>query len=69
MNYTPAADAPERPAQPLEQSRLDLAVIAEMVAPGARVLDVGCGDGALLKLLAQKKGVDGRGVELSQRGV
>ena len=40
-----------------------------MVAPGARVLDVGCGDGALLQLLAQKKGVDGRGVELSQRGV
>ncbi|MBI5013430.1 MAG: class I SAM-dependent methyltransferase, partial [Methylocystis sp.] len=64
MNVTSAANAPERPAQPLEQPRLDLAVIAEMVAPGARVLDVGCGDGALLKLLAQKKGVDGRGVEL-----
>ena len=32
MNVTPAADAPERPAQPLEQPRLDLAVIAEMVA-------------------------------------
>lgn len=50
-------------------SRVDFAVIADMVAPGSRVLDVGCGDGALLQLLAQKKNVDGRGVELSQHGV
>ena len=50
-------------------TRVDFAVIADMVAPGSRVLDVGCGDGALLQLLAQKKNVDGRGVELSQRGV
>jgi methionine biosynthesis protein MetW len=53
----------------LQNPRLDLALIAEMVAPGARVLDVGCGDGVLLQLLAEKKQVDGRGVELSQRGV
>jgi len=69
MSFPPAADAPERPAQPHDHPRLDLAVIAQMVAPGARVLDVGCGDGALLQLLAQEKGVDGRGVELSQHGV
>lgn len=49
--------------------RVDLAVVAEMVAPGSRVLDVGCGDGALLQLLARQKKVDGRGVELSQTGV
>jgi methionine biosynthesis protein MetW len=49
--------------------RADLAVVAEMVAPGSRVLDVGCGDGALLRLLADEKSVDGRGVELSQHGV
>jgi methionine biosynthesis protein MetW len=49
--------------------RRDLAVIAGMVAPGSRVLDVGCGDGALLELLAREKRVDGRGVELSQQGV
>ena len=50
-------------------SRVDLLLIAEMVVLGARVLDVGCGDGTLLRLLAEKKGVDGRGIELSQAGV
>ncbi|MBK1624774.1 methionine biosynthesis protein MetW [Afifella marina DSM 2698] len=52
-----------------DPDRVDLRVIAGFVSPGSRVLDVGCGDGALLKLLAQEKGVDGRGIELSQRGV
>ncbi|HMM13663.1 MAG TPA: methionine biosynthesis protein MetW [Parvibaculum sp.] len=51
------------------QSRVDLALIAEMIAPDARVLDVGCGDGELLALLARTKNVDGRGIELSQEGV
>lgn len=49
--------------------RYDLKLIAEMVAPGSRVLDVGCGDGALLRLLSRQKGVDGRGIELSMDGV
>lgn len=51
------------------QHRADHLLIAEMVEPGSRVLDVGCGDGALLKLLAETKGVDGRGVELSREKV
>jgi methionine biosynthesis protein MetW len=51
------------------QYRADHLLIAEMVTPGSRVLDVGCGDGALLKLLAETKGVDGRGVELSRENV
>lgn len=50
-------------------SRVDLELIAEMIEPGSRVLDVGCGDGELLALLAHTKNVDGRGVELSQEGV
>jgi methionine biosynthesis protein MetW len=50
-------------------SRVDLLLIAEMVTPGARVLDIGCGDGTLLRLLAEKRDVDGRGIELSQAGV
>lgn len=49
--------------------RADHLLIAEMVAPCSRVLDVGCGDGALLHLLAETKNVDGRGVELSRERV
>lgn len=49
--------------------RNDLRVVAELVAPGARLLDIGCGDGDLLAHLAAEKGVDGRGIELSQAGV
>ena len=52
-----------------ETTRVDLLLIAEMVKPGARVLDIGCGDGTLLRLLADKRDVDGRGIELSQAGV
>jgi methionine biosynthesis protein MetW len=50
-------------------ARVDLLLVADMVAPGARVLDVGCGDGELLRLLAEARGVDGRGIELSREGV
>jgi methionine biosynthesis protein MetW len=50
-------------------SRIDLRLIADMVAPGSRVLDVGCGDGDLLHILAQQKQVDARGIELSRQGV
>lgn len=49
--------------------RPDLAAIAEMISEGARVLDVGCGDGALLEFLTATKNVDGRGLELSQQNV
>lgn len=49
--------------------RVDLQVIAGFIPPRARVLDVGCGDGELLELLQNEKQVDGRGVEISQRGV
>ena len=49
--------------------RPDLAAIAEMIPDGARVLDVGCGDGALLEYLLRTKKVDGRGIELSQQNV
>jgi methionine biosynthesis protein MetW len=49
--------------------RPDLAAIAAMIRPGARVLDVGCGDGALLEHLVRSKNVDGRGIEISQQNV
>ena len=47
------------------QPRVDHLLIAEMVRAGARVLDVGCGDGSLLQLLAQRRQVDGRGIEVA----
>ena len=50
-------------------NRIDLRLVAEMVTPGSRVLDVGCGDGELLALLAETRGVDARGIELSREGV
>ena len=58
-------EALERPLQ----HRVDHLLIAEMVAQGARVLDVGCGDGALLQLLSERRDVDGRGIEVSRERV
>ena len=49
--------------------RVDLQLIADMVDPGGRALDVGCGDGELLAHLVNAKRVDARGMELSQAGV
>src|SRR3977135_4578289 len=50
-------------------ARVDLLLVAEMVAPGAKVLDIGAGDGELLRILGESRGVDGRGIELSREGV
>ena len=50
-------------------SRVDLLAIADMVEANSRVLDIGCGEGELLHMLADTKNVDARGMELSQRGV
>ncbi len=49
--------------------REDFQEILRLVRPGARVLDVGCGGGELLELLAREKQADGRGVEISHQGV
>ena len=48
--------------------RPDLATIADAVPTGARVLDVGCGDGELMAAL-QAKGVDARGLEIDPANV
>ena len=63
------AARPTAEAAAAGELRQDLRLIAEMIEPGARVLDIGCGDGALLAYLARNKRVDGRGIELSQSGV
>ena len=69
MTMAPYEERAALKAAQYPQPRIDLLLIAGMVEPGARVLDVGCGTGELLKLLEEKKQVDGRGVELSQSGV
>jgi len=49
--------------------RRDLELIAEMVPPGARVLDLGCGTGELLAHLVQHRGCSGYGIELADANV
>lgn len=46
--------------------RADYALIGEMIPHGSRVLDLGCGDGALLLWLKEQKAVQARGVELNR---
>ena len=50
-------------------NRQALELIAELVPPGSRVLDLGCGDGALLALLRDRRGCRGYGVELDDAKV
>src|SRR5262249_43397674 len=50
-------------------ARVDLVLVADMVERGAKVLDVGCGDGEFLRLLSESRDVDGRRIELSREGV
>ncbi|MGE0045064.1 MAG: methionine biosynthesis protein MetW [Hyphomonadaceae bacterium] len=67
LTQTVSGEAPPRPhARP---ARAEFSVISHMVREGARVLDIGCGDGALLQVLIRDKQVRGRGLELSQAGV
>ncbi len=68
MTGTPVPPAAAQ-GRPRASIRVDLQAIAEMIEPGTRVLDIGCGDGALLDYLAHEKRVDARGIEISQAGV
>ena len=58
-----------RAFNPPSELRGDLRLVGAMIEPSTRVLDIGCGDGELLYYLVHSKGVDGRGMELSQSGV
>ncbi len=49
--------------------RSDFAMISELIAPGTKVLDLGCGEGELLAWLAENKKVQARGVEISGQKV
>ncbi|MBL8384837.1 MAG: methionine biosynthesis protein MetW [Burkholderiales bacterium] len=53
----------------MRSPRPDFTIIAGMVRPGARVLDLGCGDGALMRFLAGARGVKGYGIEIDDANV
>ena len=52
-----------------EGARIDHSVILGFIPSGAKILDLGCGDGSLLEKLVRQKGVTGRGIEISEEGV
>ena len=52
-----------------QNDRRDLEIIAELVKPGHRVLDLGCGDGAFLRMLKEQHGAEVLGMEISQRRI
>jgi methionine biosynthesis protein MetW len=60
-----AVDAVRKPFVGELLGRSDFAIIGEIVEPGSKVLDLGCGEGELLQWLAENKGVEARGVEIS----
>ena len=49
--------------------RADLQAIAELIQPDEKVLDLGCGDGSLLRHLIDTKHITGRGIEISEAKV
>jgi len=53
----------------MSQLRPELEKICEWIEPGSRVLDLGCGDGALLDWLQRNRQVTGYGVEIDQQNV
>ncbi|HTY13350.1 MAG TPA: methionine biosynthesis protein MetW [Candidatus Omnitrophota bacterium] len=49
--------------------RPDHKIIFDLIEPGSRVLDLGCGDGELLSLLTKEKGILGQGIEVNERSI
>ncbi len=58
-----------RPREPKTVSGFDNRLIASLIPPGSRVLDLGCGEGDLLELLVREKGVQGSGVEIDEEAI
>ena len=50
-------------------TRIDHDIILDIVPRGAKVLDLGCGDGSLLEKLVRTKDVRGSGIEISDEGI
>ena len=62
-------NGPEPIRHVAKNMRVDLHLIGGMIAPGTRVLDIGCGDGALIEYLYRTKGCDARGIEIDMAEV
>jgi len=54
---------------PSEPIRLDHRIIAELIAPGSSVLDLGCGTGELLYMLIKDIGAHGQGIEIDEQAI
>ena len=59
----------ERRVKAEQRERFDFAVIANWIPPGERVLDLGCGDGRLLRYLNETRDVSGYGVEIDHESI
>jgi methionine biosynthesis protein MetW len=59
----------ERRVRAEQRERFDFAVIASWIQPGEHVLDLGCGDGRLLRYLSETRDVTGYGVEIDHESV
>ena len=68
-NSSPDNPPPLATTGAISADRKDLLLISGLVPERAKLLDIGCGQGELLALLKTQKQIDGRGLELSQRGV
>jgi methionine biosynthesis protein MetW len=61
-------DKPKLDQQPTKR-RLDYELIESLVPAGTQVLDLGCGDGQLLADLVERKGCQGRGIEINEQAI
>lgn len=51
------------------EKRTEYDIIAEVIKPGSKVIDLGCGSGALLEMLRAEKNIGEKGIEISDSGV
>ena len=55
--------------QEINGLHLNYSLISDLIDDNSKILDLGCGDGYLLKLLKEKKHIQGSGIEISQKEV
>jgi methionine biosynthesis protein MetW len=53
----------------MNDKRLDIDIITQLIEPRSKVLDLGCGDGDLLARLVREKNVSGQGIEIDPAAV